>query len=150
VEEVPVKPPIQDLFLETYPDLAPLARKIHQLTDIPYLMPGHYALLFREIAREVNERGYQMTRTSRTVRDRCIERGAPIARSHVNFVLTGLSYVGHRIGGMGKPEEPEELARLMVKNAINLCESAQFDLNQEERDLVEKWLVSGFENEEGD
>jgi hypothetical protein len=51
---------------------------------------------------------------------------------------------------MGKPEEPEELARLMVKNAINLCESAQFDLNQEERDLVEKWLVSGFENEEGD
>lgn len=148
VEEVVVKSPVQDLFLDKYPDLAPLARKIHQLTDIPYLMPEHYALLFREIAREVNERGYQMTRTSRTVRDRCIERGAPIARSHVNFVLTGLSYVGHRIGGTGKPEEPQELARLMVKNAINLCESAQFELNLEERDLIQKWLVDGIEPED--
>lgn len=148
VEEVVVKPPVQDVFLEGYPDLAPLARKIHQLTDMPYLMPEHYALLFREIAREVNERGYQMTRTSRTVRDRCIERGAPIARSHVNFVLTGLSYVGHRIGDNGKPEEPEELARLMVKNTINLCDTAQFELSPEEKELVEKWLVSGIVGED--
>jgi hypothetical protein len=96
-EEVVVEPANQDAFA-AYPNLAPLAKKIHRLTDTPYLIPEHYAILFNEIAREVNERGYKMTRTSRAVRDQCIEHGAPIARSHVNFVLTGLYYIGYRLG----------------------------------------------------
>jgi hypothetical protein len=147
LKESVVKQATGDVFSEGYPDLAPLARRIHRLTEMPYLQPDHYALLFREIAREVNERGYQMTRTSRAVRDRCIEAGAPIARSHVNFVLTGISYTGHRFGEMGRIESAEELARLLVSNTYNLCENAQLDLSEADRKSIELWLSSKLETE---
>jgi hypothetical protein len=136
-----VKLPVEDSFSSQYPDLAPVAQKIHRLTDMPYLNPAHYSLLLKEIAREVNEAGYQMTRTSRTVRDRCIERGAPIARSHVNFVLTGLYYMGHRLGARQK-ESAKLLGEVLVENTYNLCRTAQFELTAEEQDLVRRWLLS--------
>ncbi|HAV76323.1 MAG TPA: hypothetical protein DCX53_03115 [Anaerolineae bacterium] len=139
-EEIVVEPTNQDVFSTQYAELAPLARKIHRLTDMPYLLPAHYAILFSEIAREVNERGYKMTRTSRTVRDQCIEHGAPIARSHVNFVLTGLYYIGHRLGSKGE-ETAKGLGEKMVENTINLCRTAQFELNPEEEALVRQWLL---------
>ncbi len=135
-----IQKPLEDTFAVRYPELSPLAQKIHQLTDMPYLMPEYYGLLFREIAREVNERGYQMTQTSRTVRDRCIERGAPIARSHVNFMLTGLYYAGYRLGSH-KPEDPVKLGEVMVENTFNVCRAAQFELSEPEREQVREWLL---------
>lgn len=144
-EILPLPAPVADVFMEQYPQVAELAKKIHKLTDMPYLPFRHYGLMFREISREINERGYQMSVTSRTVRDRCIERGAPIARSHVNFVLTGLSYVGYSLDA-GRADPPMELGEKIVKNTINLCRAAQFELNEEERELLKTWLLSGVEN----
>jgi hypothetical protein len=135
------QPEKRDLFLERYPDVAPLAQKIHKLTDMPYLLPEHYAILFREIARELNTRNYQLTRTSRTVRDQCLERGAPIARSHVNFVLTGLTYIGYPLDSL-ETNSAQELGEKMVENTVNLCKAAQFDLSQEEVESVRWWLLS--------
>jgi uncharacterized LabA/DUF88 family protein len=129
-----------DPFSLRYPDLAPLVQKIHQLTDTPYLMPEHYALLLQELAREINESGYQMTRTSKTVRDRCVERGAPIARSHVNFVLTGIGYTGHRFG-QSLPERADVLGEALVQNTINLCRRAQVDVDQDEMAQIRKWII---------
>jgi hypothetical protein len=131
----------QDFFLENYPDVAPLAQKIHKLTDMPYLLPEHYAILFEEIARELNNREYQLTRTSRTVRDQCLERGAPIARSHVNFVLLGLTYIGYPLDS-ASTKSAQELGERMVANTVNLCQAAQFDLGQDEIELVRAWLLS--------
>ncbi len=149
-EEVEViQKPLEDSFAAQYPELAPLAQKIHQLTDMPYLIPEYYGMLFREIAREVNERGYQMTQTSRTVRDRCIERGAPIARSHVNFMLTGLYYAGYRLGSH-KPEVPAKLGEVMVENTVNLCRAAQFELSEHEREQVREWLLSKVDDEQAE
>lgn len=135
-----------DPFIEKYPDMVHLANKIHQITDMPYLLPEHYGLLFGEIAREVNERGYQMAQTSRTVRDRCIERGAPISRSHVNFVLTGLYHAGYQLGVNG-PENAENLGAILVENTYSLCRAAQYELSEEEREKVKQWLLSGLEQE---
>jgi len=136
----------QDVFQEKYPDLAPLALKIHQLTDTPYLLPEYYGLLLHEIAREVNERGYQMTQTSRTVRDRCIERGAPIARSHVNFILTGFYHAGYHLG-KEKPETVQKLGDVLVDNTEVLCRAAQFELGYGEREVVKKWFLSKLEED---
>lgn len=135
-------------FAARYADLAPLARKIHQLTDTPYLMPEHYALLLRELAREISERGYQMTRTSRTVRDRCVEKGAPIARAHVNFVLTGIYYAGYRFG-VNLPETPERLGDVLVNNTINLCRTAQMPVGETEAAQIRNWIVGALSNGNG-
>lgn len=144
-----VPPPAADPFQEQYPQAAALAKNIHKLTDMPYLAPQHYALMFKEVAREINERGYQMSQTSRTVRDRCIEKGAPIARSHVNFVLAGLSYVGYSLEA-GKADMPVELGEKIVTNTINLCRAAQFELDEGEQKLLRTWLLSGLDGESED
>ena len=145
-EEVQTEVSNQDVFAGQYPEITPLAKKIHQLTEMPYLMPEHYGLLLREIAREVNEHGYQMTRTSRTVRDRCIERGAPIARSHVNFVLTGLYHTGYLLGSQGE-ETANVLGDKLVENTYNLCRAAQLDLSESDRRLIETWLLSKIDTD---
>lgn len=138
-----------DNFSLRYPDLAPLARKVCQLTDTPYLMPEHYALLLRELAREMNEKRYQMSRTSKATRDRCVEQGAPVARSHVNFVLVGIGYAGHRLG-QNLPESPIRLGDALVRNTINLCQSAQLNLTEEETSQIREWLVGALPGEADD
>jgi hypothetical protein len=136
----PIEP--LDNFSLQYPDIAHLARKIHQLTDMPYLSPQHYALLLAEIARTIDESGYHMTRVSKTVRDRCVERGAPISRTHVNFALIGIGYAGHRLGQ--NTEEAEVLGNFLIKNAIDLCRRAQYELNNEERELLNEWVLGSL------
>jgi len=135
---------VLDPFHARHPDIAPLARRISNLTEAPYLMPEHYALLFRELAREVNEQGYQMTRTSKTVRDRCVERGAPIARSHVNYILVGINYSGHRLG-VNPPEDPRVLAEKVVENTINYSRTAQIELNAADETIIRRWIVGGLD-----
>lgn len=136
--------PVADHFSARHPELAPLARKIHKLTDTPYLMPEHYALLLQELAREINERGYHLTRVSKTVRDRCVEKSAPVARSHVNFVLIGIGYTGYRFGK--DVENPRRLGEALVQNIINLCRTAQLDLTDAEQDLVRSWILDCLPN----
>ncbi|MCC6188765.1 MAG: hypothetical protein IT318_07000 [Anaerolineales bacterium] len=119
-----------------------MAQRVHRLTDTPFLLPEHYALLLRELAREINENGYQMTRTSKTVCDRCVERGAPIARSHVNFVLIGLSYAGHRFEG--REQAAEQLGDLLVANPLKLCHAAQMNLSETDLGHLRAWITGGL------
>ena len=135
-----------DNFSLRHPDLAPLARKVSQLTDTPYLMPEHYALLLQELAREINERGYQMSRTSKATRDHCVEKGAPVARSHVNFVMVGMGYAGHRLGH-SLPESPVRLGDALVRNTIILCQSAQLNLTDEETSQIREWIMGALPEE---
>ncbi|MCC7359444.1 MAG: NYN domain-containing protein [Anaerolineales bacterium] len=135
-----------DLFAARYPELADLAQKVHRLTDTPYLLPEHYALLLHELAREINEHGYQMTRTSKTVRDRCVERGAPIARSHINFVLIGLSYAGHRFDNKLE-QRPDQMAEVLLANTLNLCRAAQMNLTEDETQQLRQWITGGLKPE---
>lgn len=127
-------------FARKYPALAPLARKVHQLTDTPYLLPEQYALIFEEIARDVNEAGFQLTRTSKTVRDRCVEKGAPIARAHVNFVLVGLQYSGYHFEQGA--ESAERIAAAFARNVLTLCHTAQLVLEPQQEQMILDW-VSG-------
>lgn len=136
-----------DPFSLRHPDLAPLARKINRLTDTPYLMPEHYAVVLRELAREINERGYQITRTSKTVRDRCVERGVPVARSHVNFLLIGISHTGHYLGE-NLPETAERLGAAVVQNTLSLCRLAQLDVTPDEEEQIRRWIMGGLASQD--
>ena len=130
-------------FIQAHPDLAPLAQKVGRLTDTPYLMPEHYAILLREIAREINERGFQLTHTSKTVRDRCVEKGVPVARAHVNFALIGISRAGHHYGE-SPSEDPKRLGEAFAKNVVSLCRTAQFDPTEEEIAQINQWILGSL------
>jgi hypothetical protein len=130
------------------PELAGLAFRIHQLTDAPYLTPHEYGRIFRRVAEEVNQHGYFLHRTSKAVRDRCIEEGSPVARSSVNFILRGISFAGHRYCQAG-PEEPLALAAIFAKNVAVLCESAGFSLSSDERTRLFDWITGDLRPEAG-
>lgn len=131
----------EEQFNGNSPELAMLARKIHDLTDTPYLSPKHYGVLFFAIAHEINQSGYNMTMISKAVRDRCKEKDVPVARQHVNFVLRGIAFTGHRFGE--EAESPGILADRFMNNTLNLCENAQFFLSREELDLLKSWFFDG-------
>lgn len=132
-----------DEFSKHYPQMAELAYRIHKLTDMPYLMPEYFALLLSEIAREINERGYHLSRTSKTVRDRCLEKGAPVARSHVNFVLIGIYSTGY-LPGENRPEWPQLLGEALFTNVVNLCQKAELKLTEVEVGLIREWILGGL------
>jgi len=122
------------------PQLNAMAYRVHQLTDTPYLTRGDYARIFRLTAEEVNEHGYFLTRTSKAVRDRCIEDGSPIARASVNFILRGITFGGHRFGQNG-PEDPLALASCFFRNVVSLCDSAGIALDDHEVEVLEDWIL---------
>lgn len=123
----------------TDPKLSSLAWRVHQLTDTPYLTPGEYALIFRNISDEVRKSGYFLTRTSKAVRDRCIEEGATVARASVNFILRGITFGGHRFGQNG--DDALTLAQAFFRNVLGLCDSAGLELTVEERTILDGWVL---------
>lgn len=130
------------------PQLNALAYRVHQLTDTPYLTRGDYARVFRLTAEEVNDHGYFLTRTSKSVRDRCIEEGSPIARASVNFILRGITFGGHRFGQNGS-EEPLALGACFFRNVVSLCDTAGISLDDRERETLADWILGELRGEEG-
>ncbi|HYX26281.1 MAG TPA: NYN domain-containing protein [Thermoanaerobaculia bacterium] len=129
------------------PELNSLAYRVHQLTDTPYLTRGDYARVFRLTAEEVSEHSYFLTRTSKAVRDRCIEEGSPIARASVNFILRGITFGGHRFGQNG-PEDPLELASCFFRNVVSLCDSAGISLDASEMQTLSDWILGDLKRAE--
>lgn len=130
------------------PQLNALAYRVHQLTDTPYLTRGDYGRVFRLTAEEVNDHGYFLTRTSKSVRDRCIEEGSPIARASVNFILRGITFGGHRFGQNGA-EEPLALGACFFRNVVSLCDTAGIALDDHERETLSDWILGELRSEEG-
>ncbi|HKV10343.1 MAG TPA: NYN domain-containing protein [Thermoanaerobaculia bacterium] len=128
------------------PKLNALAYRVHQLTDTPYLTSREYARVFRLTAEEVSEHGYFLTRTSKAVRDRCIEEGAPIARASVNFILRGITFGGHRFG-QSVSEDPLSLGNCFFRNVLSLCDSAGLPLNESEQDVLSEWILGDLRRE---
>jgi hypothetical protein len=117
-----------------------LARRVHQLTGAPRLTSAEYALLFQATFDEVRRASYSRTGTSKAVRDACVARGMPIARSDVGHVLQGLYYAG----AFKNPEAlkgPEELAEWFARNVEYRCNEAEAPLAEEERPLLRQWIV---------
>ena len=135
---------LADPFAERRPELAELARSVANVTETPYLTPEQYAVLFAEIAKEVNDNGFQLTRTSKAVRDRCAGKGISVARSHVSFLLKGLSFSGYRFAE--GDETAAAIGRTIVDNTLELCRRAQMDLSEVEEEMVEDWLLGGLED----
>ena len=129
------------------PELNALAYRVHQLTDTPYLTRGDYARVFRLTAEEVNVHGYFLTRTSKAVRDRCIEEGSPIARASVNFILRGITFGGHRFGQNG-PEDPLALGTCFFRNVVSLCDSAGIALDESEVEVLADWILGELRREQ--
>lgn len=122
-------------------ELAELINRVHQATGTPDLTPSQYAVLFEAIAEELAENAYNLTQTSKAVRDRCIERGQAVSRGDVGFVLKGIIYRGHRFS---KRDTAPALARIFRNSVLTRCEDVELELSEAEKSLVDAWILGGL------
>jgi len=134
-------------FSVLFPMIAPVALRVHRSTGTPLLLPEVYELIFREIANHINSHGYQRSATAKSTRDRCKEAGASVPRSHVNFVLRGLYFAGHRF--RKGSEDPHTLARAFLANTMALSGKAKLQFTDEEIAALERWLQGSSVDKQG-
>jgi hypothetical protein len=137
-------PPVLDFFAEKWteqPDeLAAFARRVNRVTGTPLLTPDGYALVFAAVEEELRDNQYFLTVTSRAVRDRCIERGIPVARRAINFILQGITYAGHRFEENPLSDTAEVFAAVFRDHVLTLCKDAQLELSEDELALLGQWI----------
>jgi hypothetical protein len=115
-----------------------VARQIHEVTGVPLLSPYRYQILFVEVANDVAESGYDFLETAKRVRDRCRERGQPISRADITFVLRGIVFRGHRFDE--GPNTAVELAQKFLNNVRSLCLREQILLDASTESAIRRWI----------
>ncbi len=111
------------------------------MTGTPRLTSHQYAVLFEELARNVDNGPFGLSETSKAVRDRSVERGEPVSRAAVNFVLQGLIYSGY---GLPSGSTAQELAEAFANNVRTLCRNAQMELRDEDAAAIQAWFTSAL------
>jgi hypothetical protein len=137
-------PPVLDYFVEKwkeYPEeLAAFGRRVNSVTGTPLLTPDGYTLVFGMLEEELRDSQYFLTATSRAVRDRCIERGRPVPRRAINFILQGLTYAGHKFEANPLNDTAAVFAEVFKENVLTLCKNAQLVLSDDELELLRQWI----------
>ncbi len=131
-------PEYEEAFKSKHPDLEPLARKISQLTDTPFLMPEDYAFVLGAMAEETGPSYESLSELAKKVRDKCREAGIPVGRQTVNFIVRGITFGSHRFGKTR--DTAARLADLFIQNTMTLCSGAQFNLSDKETRLLKTWI----------
>ena len=126
------------------PDLLGFIRRISQVTGAPDLTPTQYTVLFTAISDELRKNRYNLTGTSKAVRDLCIERGQSISRGSVAFVLKGIAYAGHRFHRHPDDDSPTNLARVFRNSVLTRCHDAELELSIQDRTLLDAWILGGL------
>ncbi len=143
------KPRAEDAFESAFPQLAMLGMRVSQITGTPRLTPPEYASVFRAMEAELAHAPFNLTMTSKAVRDRCAEEGHAVSRSDAVFILRGIQFSGYRLAGRPEPPRAVDMAAAFARNVAVLCREAQMELSEGEQELVQRWiagdLASGHE-----
>jgi NYN domain len=124
------------------PAFAEFVRYVHRVTEAPLLSQAQYHMLFDLIAQEVAAHGYHFIRTAKAVRDKCLERGHPLSRASVAFVLRGVIFAGHRLSESPEYIDPAALADAFRQNVENRCRTTCFELEGADA-MLRRWLMNG-------
>ena len=113
-----------------------LLKRIHSHTNVPLLSGEEYQRLFACLAKELAERTYDLSATSKAIRDRLAGEDAPIPRQAITFVLKAIGYSGHSLAA---GDTPERLALAFRRNLLEMLNS-DIELDSTGRELIDRWL----------
>jgi len=119
-----------------------LPAQVCRVTGAPDLNSKQYAVLFEELAKEVGERGFSLTATTRNVRDHALERDVPIARNAVAFVVQGLPRVG--VDLRDRKHTAQELAVAWTEQVLRMADYTRMQLSEDDRQEIHHWIEGGL------
>jgi hypothetical protein len=135
----------QDSFEPDFPELALLSMRVSQITGTPRLTPPEYSSVFSAMEAELSQAPFNLTLTSKAVRDRCADEGRSVSRSDVVFILRGIQFSGYRLAARPEPPRAADMAAAFARNVVVLCREAQMELSESEQDLVRRWITGEAE-----
>jgi hypothetical protein len=121
------------------PEFAPL---LHAECDIPLLSSEEYAILFTVISEELAVNPYSLTSTSKAVRDLMYERGHPVGRSAVNYVLKGVAMGDHDFSA-DRSQEPDIIADSFIRGLAKFSNRVR-EAKPEERQGLQTWIAGAL------
>lgn len=133
-------------FKRSQSEIAKLARRVIEATDIPFLTTEQYAAVFKVIAGVVNKHGYIFNITCLKVWDDCLEKKMPLNIKMVQFILRQIRCSGYYFSKQ-KIVASKVLAQAFIQSALNLCHSVQLNLDSSEEELISQWLSGGLVND---
>ncbi|HWJ71594.1 MAG TPA: NYN domain-containing protein [Kaistia sp.] len=121
-------------------DLAALARRIHNATNVPLFPPKVYAELFSALTAEIAENGYHFLDTAENVAGRLIAGGRKASRRQIAFVVKGLALKGHVFSDT---DTPQRLADVFREQVIYLARHAGIEIDPRVERQVHGWIAGG-------
>jgi len=119
-------------------------RRVQQLTDMQRLSRRQYARIFRALAEVLSESPYDLTRTSKAVRDRVVSSTEKISRSSVCFVLQRITRVLSLSSEVPDCRSAHVLAQEFVCHVLAVCAHRKLELRPEDRARIEDWIIGGL------
>ena len=129
----------REAWLTDDPELEELVRRVVRLTEMPMLAPERFDAVYDAIVDCVAETGEtHITNLSRRVRDLCAERGATVSRRDVTHTINAIT-TGFDAGLEGL--DATALGMRMVEATVAACADVELEVSDDERELLEQWLV---------
>ncbi|WP_282945577.1 NYN domain-containing protein [Cellulomonas endometrii] len=125
-------------------DPTALQRQVISVTDTPGLSKENYRVLLTAIADDVRAHPFERAATARRVRDACQKEGAAVGKSTVNFVLSGVLYVGLELDDT---VTAEDVAEAWADNVVGLCRGARMELTEADEAAIDDWVGGGLLDE---
>lgn len=119
-------------------ELAGLARRVHQATNVPLFSPRGYQELFDTLTREVAENGYHFQSTAENVAARLSANGRNASRRQIAFIVKGLALKGHVFA---VSDSPQKLAEAFKEQVLYLARNAGIEIDETKESMIRAWIV---------
>ncbi|WP_018681066.1 NYN domain-containing protein [Actinokineospora enzanensis] len=121
------------------PVVPEVAERVHQVVGVPLLSSAAYSVLFEVLTTEARgAAAHGQAIAERAARDACTERGQPVARNAVHFVLLGYHYSGFDWTDI--EAHAHQLATAFTDNVLKLASDAQMALTPDEQAQIRAWI----------
>jgi hypothetical protein len=119
-------------------EVAELAREVSLATGTPRLTPGQYAAIFRRLEDDLARCSFNLTATSKAVRDAVVITQPGVSRSAVSFILQGIRARGYEFDEQER-NTAWNLATLFLENVRFLCDKVGLDVGPD--GPLERWVL---------
>lgn len=128
-------------------ELLAVAKPIHDAIGAPLLTPAQMRFFFDALAADVRSTRFDLSETGKRVRDRCKDKGEPVSRADVSWLLKGLLMSGFDF--QQKAAGAESFAMALMENLLMLARREQLIVDDQFEAQVGRWLGLSTSNHDG-